>query len=48
MAYIAKANSYRIIQEIDLLKIDLKGNVYKRPISFFSRFKIDKFIKSIS
>ena len=39
MEYITNFNAKRIIRKIELHNLDLEGNVYKKPIYFFSRFE---------
>jgi len=39
MAYITTANSKRIIRKIDFNSITFTGEVYKKPIYFFSRYE---------
>lgn len=39
MAYITTANSKRIIRKVDFTSVTFDGEVYKKPIYFFSRYE---------
>ena len=39
MAYITSANAKNIVRKIDATSLDLDGNIYKRPIYFFSKYE---------
>jgi hypothetical protein len=44
MAYITKANAASIVKKTDLTKIDIKGQIYKAPIFFFSRYEANQLL----
>ena len=44
MAYITVSNANRIIKKSELLSTDFKGEVYKLPIRFFSKYEANSLL----